>query len=266
MTQVSRSESAAPAPNDAAAIAFLETQITEAREARFQAALAERTRHLTVVLEDIYQYHNADAVVRSCEAFGVQDLHLIELCNRFRVSDNVTRGAHQWVSLHRYRHPDLEAHQRAASRRDLGDFPGAPLQAFSAEKLRAIREQGYRIAATVPGEASVPIDALPLDAPIALLIGNEMQGLTPAAIETADLRTHLPLRGLTQSLNLSVFTAICLQVLTTRLRKELPSERWKLPPAEARALYLNWLKTSVDKAAAKLASLSPPADRANATP
>ncbi len=240
--------------DEAAAIAFLEGLITEQRRARFRQALQGRTRHLTIVLEDIYQYHNADAVVRSSEAFGVQDLHLIELCNRFRVSDNVTRGAHQWVTLHRYRHPDLDTHRRSASRRDLGEFPSAQLQAFSAESLRAIRAKGYRLAATVPGEASVPIGELPLDEPVALLIGNEMQGLTPAAIAEADLRTHLPMRGLTQSLNLSVFTATCLQVITQRLRDELPEDIWRLPEAEARSLHLQWLKTSIPKAVEKLAA------------
>ncbi|MGF1449563.1 MAG: TrmH family RNA methyltransferase [Opitutales bacterium] len=247
--------------DEASAIAFLEGLITEQRRARFRQALQGRTRHLTIVLEDIYQYHNADAVVRSSEAFGVQDLHLIELCNRFRVSDNVTRGAHQWVTLHRYRHPDLDAHRRSASRRDLGDFPSEALQAFCAESLRSIRARGYRIVATVPGEDSVPIAELPLKAPIALLIGNEMQGLTPAAIAAADLRTHLPMHGLTQSLNLSVFTATCLQVLTQRLRDELPETTWRLPAADAQHLHLHWLRASIPKAEEKLAAARPRAPR-----
>ncbi|MCK4543523.1 MAG: TrmH family RNA methyltransferase, partial [Spirochaetales bacterium] len=102
--------------------------ITPERHARMQAVLAKRTRYLTVVLEDLYQAHNASAVLRSCDGFGVQDVHIVEGRNSFRVNEEIALGTAQWLTLHRYK----------------------GRQNNSREAVKTLRKQGYRIVATSP--------------------------------------------------------------------------------------------------------------------
>jgi len=193
--------------------------ITAERAARIEAVLASRTRHLTVVLEDIYQSHNASAAVRSCECFGIQDLHVIESANRFRPNKSIVQGAAKWVSLNRYKGTDA-----------------------TARCLRALKDAGYRVAAMSPEPDSIPIGALPVDEPLALCFGSEEPGLSRTARELADVAAAIPMQGFTHSLNLSVCAGIALEQLGGRLRTTRPG--WELPPADRDRLRALWLARS----------------------
>ncbi|MCB0468695.1 MAG: TrmH family RNA methyltransferase, partial [Aequorivita sp.] len=87
---------------DAALLKYLQTYLTERRKNLFEKVLSERTRHFTVVTEDVYQLHNTSAVMRTCDVFGIQDLHVVEERLGKRVDKEIAMGAQKWVSLNRY--------------------------------------------------------------------------------------------------------------------------------------------------------------------
>lgn len=199
-------------------IAYLAPFVTAHKRQRIAEVLAQRTRHLTVVLENIYQPHNASAVVRSCECFGVQDVHAIELDNPFTPNKSIVRGASKWLSIHHYAQTDAGS--------------------GTAVCLQQLRRQGYRIAATTLRSGSIPIRELDVAQPVALCFGTEETGLSDEAHDLADLFVQIPMQGFTQSFNISVTAALCLYDLTTRLRPSaLP---WQLTTAEKQELTLAW--------------------------
>ncbi|MEM1427250.1 MAG: RNA methyltransferase, partial [Cyanobacteria bacterium P01_H01_bin.130] len=110
-------------------IAHFQEFLTENRRDRFRTVLSKRTRQITVVLEDIYQPHNASAVLRSCDGFGVQDIHTIETRNDFSPNRNVSIGADRWLTLHR--HNQANANNTTAC-------------------LSKLKSQGYTLVATTP--------------------------------------------------------------------------------------------------------------------
>ena len=140
-----------------------------------------RTRYITVVVENLFQQHNASAVIRTCACFGIQDLHVIELDNLFEVNDRVAVGAEKWVNVRRHSRPDAEA---------------------TRECLEGLKSKGYRVAALTLREGAMPLEDVMLDQKLALCLGTEEDGLTDTAHELADVFVRLPLYGFTQSLSL----------------------------------------------------------------
>ena len=196
---------------------------------RIESVLAQRTRYITVALENIYQPHNASAVLRSCDAFGIQDVHIIEGTNRFRTNPGVEVGAAQWLTLRRYRHRD---HTDA---NDNSTGNGATRMAVD-----SLRQAGYRIVATTPhpdDHALVDFDLLP--GPVALLFGNEPDGLSSYVLEQADEYMHIPMFGFVDSFNISVSAALVLYQLTNSLRAS--DLDWQLGIAERAELLRNWI-------------------------
>lgn len=192
--------------------------VTPARLTRMETVLAARTRHLTVVFEDVYHPHNASAVLRTCECLGVQDVHVVEGHKRFRPNVEVVHGAARWLTLHRWRRP---ADQDVSA------------------CLAALRQRGYRVVATSPREDAVPLGEVPLTQPLAVCFGTEETGLTPDVLAAADVCVQIPMPGFTRSLNVSVTAALVLYDLTTRLRAS--SVAWRLDPAARDRLRLQWL-------------------------
>lgn len=205
-------------------ITYLSQFVTARRQRRMDDVLAWRTRHLTVALEDVYQPHNASAVLRSCEIFGIQDVHVVEGINHFRPNKGVALGASQWLTLHRYTGEVGESTRCC---------------------LRRLKAQGYRIAATTLQEDGTPLTNLNLDRPLALVFGAEQQGLSQEAHDLADAFLQLPMFGFTQSFNVSVTVALCLDNLVRRLHAS--KVRWQLSEEEKRDLRLEWLIQSATR-------------------
>lgn len=193
--------------------------VNAGRARRIDTILANRTNRITVALENIYQSHNASAVVRSCECFGIQNIHIMESSNPFEPSKSVVQGAAKWVTLHRYR--------------DRGATTSC---------LRALKQAGYRIAAMSPEPDSVPIAELSVDRPVALCFGSEEPGLSRTARDLADVSVVIPMQGFTRSLNLSVSAGIALEQLGSRLRSS--GTGWGLAQAERERLRALWLARS----------------------
>jgi tRNA (guanosine-2'-O-)-methyltransferase len=199
-------------------IAYLRQFITAERRAKIEAVLSQRTRYLTLVAEDFHFSQNSSAVLRTAEGLGIQDMHIVENTRSFKLNPNVTRGSNKWLTLHQY------------------NQEGRNNTALCFEKLRS---QGYRLAATCPhGEAITP-EELPLDTRVALLMGNEQDGLSDYALKSADFAVQVPMDGFLESFNVSVSAAVCLYSLTRRIKQQnLP---WQLSDEEKTHLRLDWL-------------------------
>lgn len=172
-----------------------------------------RTRHLCIVLEDIFQSHNASAVLRSCDCFGVQDVHVVEQHNPFNPAGDVAVGSAKWVDWHRH--------------------------STTADAYKALKDKGYRIVATLPHERDQMITDLDISQPTALVFGTELTGLSQQAIDLADAYVKIPMYGFTESFNISVCAALSLFSLTQRMRDDSRID-WQLNPEELLDLKLHW--------------------------
>ena len=190
--------------------------ITPNKKEMFDRIAADRTKHLTVVMENIYQEHNASAVLRSCDCFGLQDLHVIEKDNTYKIQRDIALGAGRWVDMHNY--DDSEN--------------------VTKDCLNDLKLKGYKIVATTPHTDSQTIYDLDLTQPIALVFGTERRGISEEVIEMADEFVKIPMYGFTESFNISVSVAIVLNTLRQRL--EQSDLNWKLSDEEQTLLKINW--------------------------
>ena len=205
-------------------IAYFSDFVTPERLERFEQVLAQRTRYITVVLEDIYQQHNASAVLRTCDCFGIQDIHVIEKRNNFSVNDNIALGASKWLSIHKYRESE-----------------GVPAAAAVVSKLK---KDGYRIVATIPDGKAVSLEEFDLSqGKVALLFGTELKGLTGELMKRADEFLLVPMVGFTESFNISVTAGIVLHHLTHTLRHS--TLNWRVAEEEKESLKLEWLRITI---------------------
>ena len=196
--------------------------MTESRYSLFKKVLSERTRYITVLLEDIYQAQNASAVLRTCDCTGIQDVHIVEQRNEYEINRDVALGSNQWLSLHYHKEGKDNIY----------------------DAIKALKTQGYRIVATSPhAEGSTP-ESFDLEkGRAALMFGTELSGLTDRALELADEYIQIPMVGFTESFNISVSAAITLYALRKRL--EQSGIDCMLEEEERSILLLNWLRNSI---------------------
>ncbi len=196
---------------------YLERFISTERTERFESILEERTRYITVAIEDVIQVHNTSAVIRSCEVFGIQDAHVIEGGFGRQLDKNIAMGAEQWVDVYRY--------ENAKTCIDL------------------LKEKGYKIIATTPHNDSCILKDFEITEKTALFFGTEKDGLSEQVLKKADGFLKIPMMGFTESLNISVSAAIILQDLTSKLRKT--NLQWQLSALEMVEKRLDWTKKSI---------------------
>jgi tRNA (guanosine-2'-O-)-methyltransferase len=190
--------------------------ITPNKREMFDRIAANRTKHLTVVMENIYQEHNASAVLRTCDCFGLQELHVIEKDNAYKIQRDIALGAGRWVDMYNY--DDSEN--------------------VTKDCLNNLKAKGYKIIATTPHTDSQTIYDLDLSQPIALVFGTERRGISEEVIEMADEFVKIPMYGFTESFNISVSAAIVLNSLRQRL--EQSDLNWKLSEEEQTLLKIDW--------------------------
>jgi len=208
--------------DDEAVVSFLSGLLTEERLGRVEEVLAQRTRYLTVVLEDIYQSQNASAVLRTCECFGVQDVHIIENYNPYNINPMVLKGSDKWLNINRYNQSENN----------------------SAAAVDRLKSEGYRIVATSLHEGSISLDAF--DArrgKCAVIFGNEHQGVSEYILKQADEYLKITMCGFTQSLNISVSAGIIISQLIRKIKNS--AINWELAASEKENIRAEWLKRSV---------------------
>ena len=209
-------------------INYLGKYITAHKKSAIDNVLAKRTRFFTVVLEDIFKPHNASAVLRTCDCFGIQDIHLIEKKDTYKINPFVTRGAAQWVDLHKYFKTDGSAVD---------------------DCFRRLRSEGYTIYGTSPASNSLSIHDLPIlpNQKLALVFGNEHEGISEEVKSKVDGLAHIPMQGFTESFNISVSASIFLYELMKLANKSgIPD--FYLSAIERDQLRLRWYKEIVPHA------------------
>jgi tRNA (guanosine-2'-O-)-methyltransferase len=198
-------------------LAHLETFLTPRRIALFDKVIAQRTNHFTVATQDVYQLHNTSAVIRSCEVFGIQNIHVIEERKPKRIDREIAMGAQKWVDVNRY--------------------------ATSKECIKELKAKGYQIVATMPYGESTKLKDFSIEKPSAIFFGTEKDGLSEEILDQADSRIQIPMFGFTESLNISVSAAIILQHITSELKSSEIS--WELSEDEKETLKYEWLKKCI---------------------
>lgn len=201
----------------AAVEAALAPIVTGDRAARIDEVLAARLTSVVAVVEDVYDPFNGAAVIRTSEALGLHGLHAIETGLRFQAAKGITRGCHRWMQVERW--------------------PGARAC------VAALHARGFRVYATAPG-ATALVDTVPVDAPIAVVFGNEHAGLPAMTVDACDGTIALPMFGFTQSFNLSVSAALVLSQLAARRRAHLGAPG-DLPDDLRRALRARWFALKI---------------------
>jgi len=195
---------------------FMFNFLTDEKIKRFNEVVNNRTRHFTMVLEDVYQGQNTNAVIRSCEVFGVQDVHIIENKYRFEIVDDISMGSTQWVNLHRYnKTPDN-----------------------TTDCIHELKKQGYKIIGTTPHQNDISLHEVDITQKAAFVMGTERNGLSDTALQLCDEYMKIPMAGFTESLNLSNCTAIILQHITDRLRRS--NVNWQLSEEEKTKILIDW--------------------------
>lgn len=203
-------------------IEYLEKLVTEKRKNLFKKVLENRTRHFTIAIEDIFQPHNASALVRTCDVFGIQDIHVIEEKYQFYASRLVAKGAQKWIDFNMYNKSDTNN---------------------TIDCINSLKAKGYKIIATTPHNDSCFLQDFDITQKSAFFFGVEKAGLSKDVLDNADGYLQIPMVGFTESLNISVAAAIILQNVQERLLKS--DLNWQLTPEEKNEKYLDWLEKSI---------------------
>jgi len=204
-------------------VQLLEEYVTPNKIELIDKVLAERTRYLTVVMEDFYHSQNASAVMRTCDCFGVQDVYITQRLHDYNVNPNVVRGASKWLSLNMFEREEQ-----------------------STEKcFNSLKSKNYRLVGTTPDRDSASIKELNINQPIAFVFGTEKQGMSNYAKEHVDELVHVPMYGFTESFNVSVSAALILNELVDRIKRE--SVDWALSAEEKLDLKFEWYQHIVKR-------------------
>jgi len=198
-------------------LAYLEEFLTENRKMRFAEVLANRTNYFTIAVEDVYQFHNTSAVMRSCEVFGIQEINIVEQRFGKSIDKEIAMGAQKWV--------DINKHENIT------------------DCIDVLRAKGYKIIATTPHDDSCLLHDFDVTQQSALFFGTEKEGLSEEVMGKADGYLKIPMVGFTESLNISVSAAIIIQDITTRLRQS--DIAWQLTDSELLEKRLAWAKNSI---------------------
>ncbi len=199
-------------------IEYLSDFMTPERRATLEQTVSMRTHYMTILTENTFHSQNASALMRHCEAFGLQDIHAVENLCQFRTYTDIVRGTDKWVDLSRYE-----------------KSPAA---------IAELKEQGYRIVATTPHCEDCTPESFDVEAgKFALVFGTEHAGISEDIIAAADEFLRIPMCGMVESLNVSASAAILIYMLSERMRHS--SADWKLSDEEQLEILYRWMKESV---------------------
>ncbi len=205
-------------------IQHLSDFITEERLSLFQKNLEQRTNQISIVLEDIFHSQNASAVLRTADCFGIQNIHIIENRNEYNTNPNVSLGSSKWLTQTFYNQQKNN----------------------TKECLQKLKDDGFRILATTPHGAKSINEIDIKKGKIALLFGAEQEGLSDTALQMADEKITIPMFGFTESYNISVAAALCMQTISSKIRERKID--WQLTEIEKDKVLLNWLRNSIKEA------------------
>ena len=212
--------------NDAQLVEKLAPFINDTRKARIEAVLEQRLSSVQLAIENPSDINNALAAVRTAEAFGIANIHIIAPEGEAGSTRLITQGAFYWVNIYFYQSLDEFLAQVKGFKLAGGALPTPD------PRLPASNTQ-------------LTLSQLPIDHPICLIVGNEQRGLSEAAKQACDWLYKIPMVGMSESLNLSVSAAISLYDVTTRKRAQLDSSS-DLSEAQQMALRSKYYQKSVN--------------------
>lgn len=192
-------------------------KLTEHRRQLLQGVVDQRTRHFTLVLEDLKDPHNISAVIRTCEVFGFQDVHVISEVNPYRVGHSVLKGSYKWLDIYSY-NKRMRCYQE-------------------------LKKRGYQIAVASTSNATSTLDEIDFSKPTAFYMGSETMGNHPDTLANADIRFRIPQFGLTESMNVSVCAGVLMGTLN-RWLKDHGRENYRLSEEEREALLATFFERS----------------------
>ncbi len=190
--------------------------LTDERNELFERLLEHRTRHIVIGVEDVFHEHNSGALIRSAECFGIQDVHVMEDENKFKVQRGMAMGSENWVSI--------KSHKGAGG---------------ISSCVADLKAKGYTIVAATPHEKDVILDDYIPTEKTAFFFGSEKSGVSPLVLGKADIHLRIPIYGATESFNVSVSSALILQNMRSKLNK-MDREVWELSDEEKVALKVEW--------------------------
>lgn len=229
--------------------------LSDSRAAHFEKVLTNRTRHITFVLDGVYGAHNLAAIARSCDAWGIQDLHVIEqpadyvtkrhfvgegeeakkisILERFRTESgvqNVSKNCHKWLSIAEYSEP-------------------GPC-------IEKLRKGGYKVIVSSLAKEAQSIHEVDVSGKCAFVFGNERHGVTKEIEAQADAFFTIPMMGFVESMNVSVAVGTTACLTSTKCKQLLSSSKYLVPPEQMRELAHLWLidRFSVKQAPKKMRS------------
>jgi tRNA (guanosine-2'-O-)-methyltransferase len=198
------------------------TFLSDNRKELFLEIVQHRTKSIAVVLEDIFQSHNAAAVLRSCDCFGIQDIHIIENRNKWKAHPDIEQGSSKWLTLHQYNQKERN----------------------TLDCLERLKKDGYNLVATTP-HASMTIEELNTERPIALIFGTEMHGISDEVKSAADHLVKIPMYGFTESFNISVAAAVSLHALRSKMIRD--NRSMDLNDEQKTEVLLSWCMSSINR-------------------
>ena len=201
-------------------IEHLSKFVSEERIKLFEKKINQRTKNISIVLEDIYQARNISAVMRSADFFGIQDLHIIENKNKFISDRKVDLGSEKWLNIIRYGKKENN----------------------TKECLTKLKKNGYQIIATSPHKTKNTLENIKIKDKVAILFGTELHGLSKEAIKLSDETIRIKTYGFTESLNISASAAICMYHLRNIINKKTSP---KTSNKEKQDIMIEWLRNSV---------------------
>lgn len=210
-----------------ALLAYLADYVTDHKKELFEDILSQRTRHLTIVLEDLFKAHNGSAVMRTAEGLGLQDIHVVEQRNVYDYNPYVLRGAGKWLTLRKYN--ETEENMKVC--------------------FTHLKKEGYQILATSPHAYAKDYREFEITQKTAVVFGAEETGISEYVRGNADGFVKIPMRGFTESFNISVSAAIILEDFNRKIRH---NDSINLTPVEKFSLKLEWYQKMVPNVEAHL--------------
>ena len=196
---------------------YLKQFLTDERLSKIEHFSQESSDFVLPVMEDVYQFRNAAAIVRSVEACGFHHVVALEEENVFNPNLKVTKGAETWVKVEK--------------------MPN------NLDSLKEIKNRGYKILAVSPENNATMLPDYEVNEPIALVFGTELEGVSDEILDFADETLAIPMYGFTKSFNVSVAAAICMYELKQKLMKS--GIDYKLSEEKLLEMKIRWTVNSI---------------------
>ena len=207
--------------------------LTTDRKSRIDKVLSQRTKGISILLEDIYQSHNISAVLRTCDNLGIQNIYIIQDYNKVILAKGVSLGSEKWITL--------KIKDKTTSKK---------------EYIRSLKNQGFKIISTVPPtkEKSINMNSLKITKKMIVAFGNEEKGLSDDIIKESDSLVSIPMHGFNESYNISVSCAIVMNQLIIDAKKQ--NKLTKLTEKEKSDLRFDWYMKSIKHASKVVKNLA----------